>query len=308
MSRPSGRRKAFFYRNRDRGIPNLMLYIAVGNLIVYVLSVMNRADLLFYDLLRFDYDQILQWQLWRLISYPLTFLTEVAFGSSFGVLLGAIGLFFYYFCGRVIESSWGSLRLNLYYLTGVVLADAAAMFICAYSGLRVAATTSYLNLSLFLAVATLQPELGVRIWFVLPVKMKWIAWFELGYTAYQIVALMLRFGFLTFVWILPVFALLNYFLFFGKEFTNVLPDFLRHPKNRAQRQMAQRFRAAEQRYRAPEQPRGPVRTVQPYRFKCTVCGRTDVSDPKLEFRYCSRCAGYRCYCMDHINNHAHITE
>ena len=44
----------------------------------------------------------------------------------------------------------------------------------------------------------------------------------------------------------------------------------------------------------------------PYTHRCTVCGRTDVSNPELEFRYCSRCKGYYCYCQDHINNHVHI--
>ena len=47
---------------------------------------------------------------------------------------------------------------------------------------------------------------------------------------------------------------------------------------------------------------------KPYRHKCTVCGRTDTEYPSLEFRYCSRCSGYHCYCMEHINSHAHITE
>ena len=45
---------------------------------------------------------------------------------------------------------------------------------------------------------------------------------------------------------------------------------------------------------------------KPYRHKCTVCGRTDADYPNLEFRYCSKCKGYYCYCIDHINNHAHI--
>ena len=43
-----------------------------------------------------------------------------------------------------------------------------------------------------------------------------------------------------------------------------------------------------------------------YTHKCTVCGRTDVTNPELEFRYCSRCNGYHCYCEDHISNHTHI--
>ena len=46
----------------------------------------------------------------------------------------------------------------------------------------------------------------------------------------------------------------------------------------------------------------------PYRYKCAVCGRTDADHPELEFRYCSRCAGYHCFCQDHIINHIHFTE
>ena len=39
---------------------------------------------------------------------------------------------------------------------------------------------------------------------------------------------------------------------------------------------------------------------------CTICGKTDTSHPDLEFRYCSRCQGYHCYCQEHISNHTHI--
>ena len=305
MSRYSGKINAFFYQNRNRGIPNLMLYIAVGNVIVYVLSLLNRSNLLFYSALRFDYDAILQWQLWRLVSYPLTFLTSIAFSSGFGVLLGAIGLLFYYYCGRVIEANWGVLRFNCYYFTGILLMDLAGMLIGLLGNARYPATADYLNLSLFLAVATLQPDALVRIYFFIPVKMKWLAWFELGYTVVQVVLLIVGYGFLSLVWMMPVFALLNYFLFFGKGFANVLPDFMKHPKNKAQRQTEARFRSATI-HTVP--PQGVARQTRPYRFKCTVCGRTDVSNPNLEFRYCSRCAGYRCYCIDHINNHAHVSE
>ncbi len=305
MSRYSGKINAFFYQNRNRGIPNLMLYIAVGNVIVYVLSLLNRSNLLFYSALRFDYDAILQWQLWRLVSYPLTFLTSIAFSSGFGVLLGAIGLLFYYYCGRVIEANWGVLRFNCYYFAGILLMDLAGMLIGLLGNARYPATADYLNLSLFLAVATLQPDALVRIYFFIPVKMKWLAWFELGYTVVQVVLLIVGYGFLSLVWMMPVFALLNYFLFFGKGFVNVLPDFMKHPKNKAQRQTEARFRSATI-HTVP--PQGAARQARPYRFKCTVCGRTDVSNPNLEFRYCSRCAGYRCYCIDHINNHAHVSE
>lgn len=308
MSRFTGKINAFFYQNRRKGIPNLMLYIAIGNVVVYVLSLLNRENLLFYDLLCFDYGKIMDLQLWRLLTYPLTYLTQTAFGSSFGILWGAIGLFFYYYCGRVIEANWGVLRFNCFYFTGILLTDLAGILIGLIGGISLPVTSTYINTSLFLAVATLQPEAGVRLYFVIPLKMKWLAWFELGLTVYEIVILLLAYGFMSFAWILPIFAILNYFLFFGKDFVNVLPEFMKRPKNRVQRQTAQNFRSATQSYRPGTQARGPVREVRPYRFRCTVCGRTDVSSPNLEFRYCSKCAGYRCYCSDHINNHSHITE
>ena len=66
--------------------------------------------------------------------------------------------------------------------------------------------------------------------------------------------------------------------------------------------------------RKPKQPKvipfqsgqKPQEPQQSYNHRCTVCGRTDVSNPELEFRYCSKCKGYYCYCQDHINNHVHI--
>ena len=300
MSKLSSKTSQFFYQNRNKGIPNLMLYIAIGNVIVYLLSRLNPTDLLFYDLLRFSFEDVVHLQLWRLITFPLTYLTLVA-GGVFGALLGAVSLFFYYYCGRVIEANWGVLRFNCYYLVGILLTGAASMFVGLVGHVNFPDAAFYLNLSLLLAVASIQPEAGVRLNFIIPLKMKWLAWLELAYTVYKVVTLIIFAGILSFAWIVPIFAILNYFLFFGKDFVYVLPDFMRNRKTAAQRRTAQHFRAATR-------TRGPVHTQPSYRFRCTVCGRTDASHPKLEFRYCSRCAGYRCYCIDHINNHAHISE
>ena len=100
----------------------------------------------------------------------------------------------------------------------------------------------------------------------------------------------------------PLIALLNYILFFGSDIRNILPDSLRYRTTKTQRE-----------YRAKQRPdpnwSAGYRSStgeKPYRHKCTVCGRTDVTNPELEFRYCSKCRGYHCYCMDHINNHVHI--
>ena len=107
----------YCYKNRDKGIPNLMLYISLGTAIVYVMSNMAGNSFLYY-LLCFDRAAILQGQVWRLISYPLTYMIS-------SPLLMMISLFCYYSIGRVMEQYWGTLRFNLFYLTGVVMMDTA---------------------------------------------------------------------------------------------------------------------------------------------------------------------------------------
>ncbi|MBQ1730064.1 MAG: hypothetical protein II036_06940 [Oscillospiraceae bacterium] len=94
---------------------------------------------------------------------------------------------------------------------------------------------------------------------------------------------------------LPLIPILNYFLFFGY----VLIDRLKGTAKRANTRTE--FRAKVARSENFERQKG-------YRHKCEVCGRTDAEYPDLEFRYCSRCSGYHCYCMDHINNHVHVAE
>lgn len=283
----------FFYKNRDRGIRNLMLYIAAGNLIVYFLTMIDPSGLL-YGYLYFDRSAILHGQLWRLVTYVFTYLNDADF---IGTLLSFIMLFCYYQIGKLLENQWGVLRFNAYYLCGIVLMDVGALL------LGDNATTYYLNLTLFLALATILPELRFLLFFIIPVKAKYLAWVYLGMTALNLVqgiAQMLRLlgnGIVYLGWLFPIIALANYFLFFGSSLRNLLPDSTRHARRSGSAPNPNW--AANYRSKSGQQP---------YRHKCTVCGRTDTQFPGLEFRYCSRCAGYHCYCIDHINNHVHITE
>ena len=77
-------------------------------------------------------------------------------------------------------------------------------------------------------------------------------------------------------------------------------DFFR-PSHVRQRQKTVNFKREARRIQREQ-------ANKPYHYKCAVCGRTDVDHPELEFRYCSRCVGYHCFCQDHINNHVHFTE
>ena len=280
----------FCFKHRDKGIPNLMLYISLGCALVYLMTQFTQNALL-YDLLVFSRAKILEGQVWRLISYPLTFYNS-------NLLLMAVALFCYYSIGRAMEHIWGTLRFNLFYFCGVILMD----IWCMIFGGR--ADVTYLNLSLFLSYATMFPDAQFLLFFIIPVKAWIFALVDLLMVLYSLLADPFPYNFFS------VISLANYFLFFGPDVLNVVPMSWR---------MNARRLFGKKNY-APKQARPKVvpfpkadsyeattaKPQTPYTHKCTVCGRTDVSNPELEFRYCSRCSGYHCYCEDHISNHSHI--
>ena len=281
----------FCLKNRDKGIPNLMLVIAIGNLIVYFLSAIDPSKLI-YLVLCYSRSAILTGQIWRLFTYVFTYLVDM---QGLNLVLALVSLYCFFQFGKILESQWGRFRFNLYYLVGIVLNDIFSLIF------GWGCTATDLNLSLFLAVATIAPGLQVLFFFVIPLKMKWMAWVYFALTVLNIVQ-GFGYGFLSFIWLMPIVPLLNYFLFFGGEIKNVLPDFLR----------VQRPSGTKSAYQRPNpgwaKDYSSKTGQKPYRHKCTVCGRTDTEYPNLEFRYCSKCEGYYCYCIDHINNHAHIRK
>ena len=294
----------FCLRNRDKGIPNLMLYICVGSGIVTFLSLMNGGDAV-YSLLCFDKAAILQGQVWRLVSWLLT---EQLGGNP---LLSVLFLYFFYRLGQAVEMSIGTFKFNLFYLGGVVMMDLFAMLFCPtkpaiIGNMRIppeiftllySNMAYYLHLSMVLAFSTMYPDSQFMIFFVIPVKAWVLALIDLvliGISVFNMCYPLMLFPHCLF----PLIGLLNYFLFFGSEMHNLLPLSWRVRRKRAVKRPAPG---------API-PFHPVEKKEevPYTHRCTVCGKTDVSHPNLEFRYCSRCKGYYCYCEEHINSHIHI--
>ena len=280
----------FCYTHRNIGIPNLMLYITIGSALVYVMS-MFKGTYTLYEILCFNRAAILQGQVWRLFTYVFTY-------NAGSVFLTALSLFCYFSLGRSMENSWGTLRFNLFYFTGMILMDIFAM-LCPDGY----ADVTYLNLSLFLGFATMYPDARFMLFFFIPVRAWIFALINLGLTVYQVVMLTLA-GRIPYNFF-PLVAIANYFLFFGPDVVNVLPM--------SWRAKLQRKRSArpEPKPKAtgtipfrPTPSKAPEKTL--YTHRCTICGRTDVSNPELEFRYCSRCNGYHCYCEEHISNHEHI--
>lgn len=275
----------FLYNNQDKGIPNLMLLIAVGTLVSYFVILADQSGM-FLNVIYFSREKILHGQLWRLFTY-------IFVPQNTGIFL-FLFLFAYYSIGRMVERAWGTLKFNLFYLSGVLIMDVAALI------LNTTATPFYLNLSLFLALATLYPDSQVLLMYIIPLKMKYLAWAYLLLLLVEVVQLNF----------FPLFAMLNYFLFFGRDCIHVLPDSwqdkLRGRSSYRSRPNANWAKSYQKRRTGTSHAGPRVVDAPQYRHKCAVCGRTDVSNPELEFRYCSKCSGYYCYCQDHINNHAHI--
>ena len=300
----------FCFRNRDKGISNLMLYIAIGNALVLIMSMINGGSAL-YELLCFDKGKILQGQVWRLVTYVFT-----QSGSSF---IELIFLYFFYMIGRHVENSMGTLKFNLYYLSGVILMDIFAMIFCpvipegAVTGAQYAYLTTvlpvywqmayYLHLSLILTFATTHPDSQFMIFFIIPVKAWLIA---LIYLLLEFIAVFnLSYPVMYFPHnLFPLVALANYFLFMGKDVLGLIPLSARIKVNRLFKKKPKQQKAKVVPFPGAVTREAPHKA--PYTHRCAVCGRTDISDPDLEFRYCSRCNGYHCYCIDHINNHTHV--
>ncbi len=305
MKNLRSRFERFCYKYREKGVPNLMLYICIGSAVVYLFS-MFMGNYLLYDYLCFDMSLILQGQVWRLVSYVFTM-------EGDNIIFTLMLLVCYYSLGTAMERVWGTLRFNLFYLTGILLMDVYALLVGAFMPqwrlyLSMVVSVYYLNLSLFLGYATMYPDAHFLLFFIIPVRAWIFALVDLVLTFAGVYMLLVQ-GVPVAVAIFPLVALANYFLFFGKDVLNVIPMSWRANARRLFRKKPKKAASGSGTIPFPTAGsyRATTATVKaPYTHRCTVCGRTDVSDPQLEFRYCSRCKGYFCYCEDHISSHTHV--
>ena len=271
----------FCYRHPNFGVRNLMIFVVFGTAAAWLFSMMDTTHM-FIRYVAFSPADILRGQIWRLLSFVL-----IPESSGLWLLLF---LYFYYFIGSTLESHWGAGKFTLYYLFGILLNIIFGFLIYFITGRNIYLSANYINLAMFFAFATLFPETRVMIFFIIPIKIKWLGLLSAAYFLIEIVRNPFPLN------LLPVVAILNYLLFCGGD----LISFFRPAKARYSSQSVN-FRKEARKIRRDQ-------ARQDYRHKCAVCGRTDTEYPDLEFRYCSRCTGYHCFCEDHINNHVHFTE
>ena len=294
MKKLRGRFNTFCHRNRHKGIPNLMLYVALTSGVIYFITLITQNYAPLYAL-QFDRELILQGQVWRLFTGIFT----EAFSAG-GPLFVILSLYITYILGRALEYAWGTLRFNLYYFSGILFMDIFAML---FGGIPVitgeyivdmsplyATMANYLHLTLLIAYATAYPDNQFLIFFIFPVKAWILGLVYFGLTLLDVVQLSYPIFYFPHN-LFPLVAFANYFLFVGRDIVNIIPGL----RNRRSRPKPVYVKINTEKKAAPA-----------YTHKCVLCGRTDVSNPELEFRYCSRCNGYFCYCQDHINNHTHV--
>lgn len=282
----------FCAKHPNFGIPNLMKIIVFGQIAVYLVNmlvyVMFRQSFISY--LQFIPAYILQGQVWRLVTWVV-----VPNASSPFMLL--LTCYFYYWIAAMLEREWGTARFTLFYLSGTVLSVVIGMLVGLVGVAQINPfylitsmdLSYYLNMSIFLVLAVLYGEMQVLLFFVVPVKMKWMALIDVV----LVVVDMARFvqAGLWMLALVPLASFLNFFIFTW-PFWQAKLGIVRHKTDPKVIHFKQAQKQAQE--------------TKGYHHKCAVCGITDADDPDMEFRYCSKCDGYYCYCANHINNHIHI--
>jgi membrane associated rhomboid family serine protease len=179
------------------GIPNLMLFVVLGNALIYIMANLDPTGRLVSSLYLYP-PLVLQGQIWRLITF--VFVPPAA-----SVIWIFFILYFYYMIGTNLENEWGSFKFTAYYLAGM-LATILAAFLTGSI-----ATSLYLNLSLFLAFAHIYPEFQILLFFVIPVKVKYLAWLNWAFIVYSVLFYPMGSKLMALV------PIANYFLFFGND-------------------------------------------------------------------------------------------
>lgn len=300
-------------------IPNLPLYIVICYAFGYLMNTF-KPDWIY--LVTLNPRAILHGQVWRLISWVLVPKDSLTFGG-FSIFYILIFLFFYYSIARNLEAAWGRFYFNIFIFLGIALTVIGAFVLYGYFAivnppivgainsqysqmlecpaifggnwfdlyLSLQFSTLYMNLSIFLAYALTYPNNRVLLFFIIPIKVKVLGIIYVAMLAFEIAVSFLNgfnIGLISLVVVGS--SLLNVFIFYRLLKRSRRPRF---KELKRQKEFKKKIKEAEQ----------PASII---RHKCAICGQTDVSNPSLTFRYCSKCNGNYEYCNEHLFTHKHI--
>lgn len=280
-------------------IRDLMKYIIILYVIGWVIQTLNSG--IYLKVLSLDIEKVLHGQVWRLI----TFIIIPPQDSS--VIFMIFSLYLYYVLGINLERVWGAFRFNLYFIMGIIFHILAALLIYVIWGISFPLTTYYLNMSLFFAFACVYPDMELLLFFILPIKIKWLAMIDGVYFTLTIISgfffsyipkdfqlkaldILVNLGIYPSkpIAVAALVSLLNFIIFFmlTRNYNKISPKEVKRKRN-YKKQVSQGQGASMV-------------------HKCDICGRNSKDFPELTFRYCSKCSGNHEYCQDHLFTHTHI--
>ena len=303
-------------------IKNLMFYIIALYAFGFIINLFYPD--VYVNYFSLDAEAILHGQIWRIVTFIIQ-------PTTTSVIFIFFSLYLYYMIGTVLERTWGAFRFNIYFFMGVILHVLAAILIYLKFGVSLHLNTYYLNMALFMAFATVQPDMQLLLFFIIPIKIKWLAYLDAVYFMATIVFGYLSIWLPTNIWlglysigVLPaprsvysayVFAtaalvsMLNFLVFFMISRTN--------RKTKTQKKYSQAMKENKNVYgtrtRQNEQSvKNDDTVVNKYhkiaKHKCAICGKTENDGDDLIFRFCSKCDGNYEYCSEHLYTHKHITN
>ena len=244
-------------------IERLTTFIVGATALVYVLALSRPALVAQLTLI----PQLVPTEPWRL----LTFLFVPQETSLLWLL---VALYFTWIVGTNLENEWGAFKYNAYYFLGALGAIAVAWATGQPQG------NYWLNISLFFAFATLFPAFQILLFFIIPVRVKWLGLLGAVYVGYQFIVAGL--GAKAAIGV----ALANYLLFFSGHLVG-----LARGRRLAVRQAARR---------AEHQPVAPI----PVSRSCAICGARQDDGADIRVCSCEKCGGKpRDLCLEHARSH-----
>lgn len=280
-------------------IKNLIIYILIAYGVGYALYFMEYLSILpvpLYSLMEMNPALIFRGQVWRLVTWVVTVPQSP---SLFLVFM----FIFYFWIGQTLEHIWGSFRYNVFIFMGLILMTIGPIMIYLVTGLingfdnaiNLSATTYYLNLTSFLAFATIFPNQQVYFMFIIPVKMKWLAIIDAVFLGWQIVSHVIVMVFILHsvnsynlsMIVTILLSVANFIVYFlaTRNYKRIDPREIKRKRTYHKQVKAARAKSN--------------------RHYCAICGRTEETNPELEFRFCSKCKGNLEYCSDHLFTHEH---
>ena len=272
-------------------IHNLMKYVVMLYGIGLVIGTI--APGLYNVGLSLNFDMIKKGQVWRLITFIIPNV------SIYDILFVALAAYLYYMIGNALERAWGAFRFNVYFFSGVIFNILASWITYLLTGVSLSPSLDYVYGTMFFAFAALYPNTQFLLYFLIPVKAKYLAWFDAALYIIMVVQYIMSKNYYAIIPVVVSMANFLIFFFTTRNYRRISPkEFER--KARFRRQM----NAGRNTGNTSTQRGHTVIT----RHKCAVCGRTELDDDRLEFRFCSKCDGNYEYCMEHLFTHEHVKK